>query len=667
MKHSYEQENGNSAADIEVALQLHRAGNLARAQDVYSQILSRHPHQPAVLHLAGLAGYQAGNLDLAADLIRKALRFAPDNPAFFESLANILRARGDVDEAMVCYQNALTLRPDSVEALFHLGRLHHDRGDLIQATLYYGKTIQFAPDFMEAYYNLGLVYASQSDSNKAILCYRKSLELRPEFAAAHNNLGRALLDTGRLKQAVECFQRAIRLKPDFAEPHYNLGDAYHRLKQPATAVEHFQRAVQIQPRMLEAYNNLGNVWQELGNLDAAIENYSQVVRLKPELAEGYYNLGSALRAQERFIEATEALQCALKLKPDYAEAYNNLGLSRKSLGDLNQAAALFSQALRIKPDLAEAHWNRSFTYLLQGNFDDGWKDYDWRFRLEKWTTIYPFRLSKPRWDGKPAPDQRILIHDEQGLGDTIQFVRYLPLARPLCGRLIFETRDSLIPLLRGFPGIDELIGRSADGIPAADFDLHMPLLRLPGLFRTTSKTIPSRVPYLFAPQEKIDLWKNRLAGDGLKVGLVWAGRPQHANDRNRSCLIAHFHRIIAIRPIQFVGLQKGRAAAQIDDLPLQLRFRNFGGELEDFTDTAGLLHNLDLVISVDTAVAHLAGALGKPVWVLLPFIPDWRWMMNRQDSPWYPTMKLFRQKRFGDWANVIETVTEELNKLLDGN
>jgi hypothetical protein len=315
--------------------------------------------------------------------------------------------------------------------------------------------------------------------------------------------------------------------------------------------------------------------------------------------------------------------------------------------------------------MAEAHWNRSFTYLLNANFEDGWKDYDWRFQQVRWQTLYPHRFTGPRWDGTTCAEKTLLVHDEQGLGDTLQFVRYLPMAKARCAKIIFETRKSLIPLLQGFPGMDQIVARSSYPHPAKNWDVYIPLLSLPKVFATKLETIPDQVPYIYAAAKKIEYWKHRLDGDGFKVGIVWAGRPMHTNDHNRSCALRQFLPCSEIPGIQLIGLQKGAAATQVDDLTPGMDFVNLGEELQDFSDTAGLIENLDLVISVDTAIAHLAGAMGKAVWVLLPFIPDWRWMMDRDNSPWYPTMRLFRQKTRGDWESIFQRVEKELRMRVD--
>jgi predicted O-linked N-acetylglucosamine transferase (SPINDLY family) len=422
----------------------------------------------------------------------------------------------------------------------------------------------------------------------------------------------------------------------------------------------YLRVLAQNPEYRDAHNNLGNIYNDQKKYAEAIACYRRVVAIKPDLAQGHYNLGSALRQAELFEEALIHLQRAVQLLPDYAEAWNNLALTFKNVGDFDQALASFDRAVALAPQLAAAHWNRSFIYMLKEEYGKGWRDFHWRFSIPQWKSIYPYRLPGRFWDGRPAPGETILVHDEQGLGDTLQFVRYLPQVKALCAKVILETRNELVDLLCAAPGIDQLITRSSDGQPKAEYDHYIPLMSLPGLFGTTRQTIPRQVPYVFADAVKSALWRTRLQNDRPKIGLLWAGRPQHTNDHNRSCPLTTFLPLMRLKGLRFVGLQKGPAAEQVAELPAEIDIINLGDELHDFSDTAALVANLDLVITVDTAVAHLAGAMGRPVWVMIPFIPDWRWGLHGSDTPWYPTMRLFRQPRLKAWEPVVQAMQTAL-------
>ncbi|MCD6561075.1 MAG: tetratricopeptide repeat protein [Deltaproteobacteria bacterium] len=634
-------------------------GDFEQAISCYQRVTALNPADYKACYNMGAAFHQLGRLKPALACFQKVIILDPDFVQAYHNSGIISQQLGNITRAIEYYKKALHLDPNRVESNYNMGNALQELGALQEAVFYYQKAITLKPDYVEACYDAGNVFLAQRKFNESISCFLKALKLRPDLAEPYNNMGKAYIGQKKINSAISCFQKAIQLRHDFAEAYYNLGDVMQAQDNPDAAIKYYEQAVRFRPNFLEAYNNLGNALRSKGSLEEAVQNYKQVVRIKPDLAEGYYNLGSTLRLQEEYERAIENLAIAIKLKPDYAEAYNNLALTLKNQGDIDGAIKNFTLAISFKPGLAVAHWNRSFTYLLNEDFKRGFEDYEWRFKTDKWKTIYPYRYDVSRWDGTAALDKTILIHDEQGLGDTIQFVRYIPMVKSMCGTVILETRKSLINLLQGFPGIDKLVERSSDGKPPVVFDLYVPLLTLPLIFKTKLKTIPANVPYLHADPKKAGCRRNRL-GTGYKVGIVWAGRPQHLNDRNRSCTLKQFLPLAEIPGIRLYGLQKGELKGKSEEISQRAGLINLGDRFEDFSDTAGAIENLDLVISVDTSVAHLAGAMGKPIWVLLPFIPDWRWMMGRKDSPWYPTMRLFRQERPGDWDSVFRRVTEEL-------
>ncbi|MHC4568697.1 MAG: glycosyltransferase family 9 protein [Planctomycetota bacterium] len=345
------------------------------------------------------------------------------------------------------------------------------------------------------------------------------------------------------------------------------------------------------------------------------------------------------------------------------------------------------QAIMLKPDYAEAHWNQGIVYLSKGSFQEGWREYDWRRKTDWHVSAYPHSHRKPRWNGESFVGRRLLVHCEQGMGDCIQFVRYLPQVKALGGTVIFEAWKSLHGLLRDFDGIDELEELSFDTQTQAQFDAHVSIMDLPGLFGTSEYTIPASVPYIHSDPVKVAHWRQKLAGPDLKVGIVWAGSARHSNDHNRSCRSEHLGRLAQTDGVRLYSLQKGVPARQANEMSFVSRASrprtagckpaaastsqpepsvpNLGEQFQDFTDTAAAIEGLDLVISVDTAIVHLAGAMGKPVWVLLAYAPDWRWMLDRTDSPWYPTMRLFRQKQWGHWDSVFRVVGQELRVLAE--
>jgi Tfp pilus assembly protein PilF len=493
--------------------------------------------------------------------------------------------------------------------------------------------------------------------------FEKVLKRLPDSAAVHNNIGKAYELKGNQRQARESFRRACLLDPNLAEVWFNLAELDQRSGFLEQAVAHYQQAIRINPLMNAAHNNMGNALRDLKRYPEAIEAFRKLVALAPDLAQGHYNLGSVYRMTGQYPEAMIHLSKAIELQPAYVDAWNNLALACKNVGDLDRALNYFNKAVQLQPDFAIAYWNRSFVHFLNGNWSQGWCDFEWRFQVPHWPTIYPHRISAKRWNGQPIGSQTLLVHDEQGLGDTFQFARFLPWAKARCGCLILETRQELVPLLENTLGIDDIIIRSSEGPPTIPFDQYSPLMSLGHIQNVDPNRMPPMQPYIKAPQNKIAKWRPRMPSSGINIGLVWAGRPEHANDTNRSCNLKLFEPLFRMPEFHFIGLQKGPATAQAKEASGCKTFSNWGDELESFSDTAGVIHHLDLVLTVDTSVAHLAGAMGRPVWVLIPFLPDWRWGMKGTLTPWYPSMRLFRQTRCGDWQTVIGLVQSELEHI----
>jgi tetratricopeptide (TPR) repeat protein len=576
-------------------------------------------------------------------------------------LGEVLKEQNRLNESIECYQQALALKPDLAEIHYDLGNTYHCQKTYANAIRCYQKALELRPNFVEAYYNLANTYLDQGDLEAAIFHYQRTLVLHPGYADAHFNLGIAYFEQGKFDDAVAAYQKALEFKPDMAEVYYNMGLVLHIQKKLKAAVSCYQKAIQLKSAFPEAYNNMGNVFQDQKKHREAIACFQKALDLKPDYADAYYNLGKGLYDQSRYPDAIACYQKALRINPNYHKACNNMAKTYQDMREIQKAIFWFQKALQIKPDYAEARFNLATVYLLSENFQEGWKGYEWRFKRREWKRAYPHRYSKPRWNGESFAGKRLFVHSEQGIGDILQFVRYLPLVKARGGDVIFETRKPLMGLLKHFSGIDELVMFSTAGNPAAEFDLYVPIASLPGIFETTLENIPADVPYVFADRGKSALWKDRLTTAGLKVGLVWAGTD---TDPRRACHLGWLKALSDIPGVYLYGLQKGIAAEQIEveGLPEGMRMTNLGQEFEDFADTAAVIENLDLVISIDTSVAHLAGAMGKPVWVMLPYAADWRWFLNRNDSPWYPTMQLFRQLGPGNWKSVGQQIATELQQ-----
>jgi tetratricopeptide (TPR) repeat protein len=483
-----------------------------------------------------------------------------------------------------------------------------------------------APDAVADYAQaVALHHAGQHAEAQRL--YRAILKRAPVHADALHLLGLSLCQTGRYTEALPFLNRALLQRPDWMEALINRGNALQELDQPTRALTDFDAALALQPNHPEALGNRGVTFYALGRLEEALADYDRALAQRPAYPEALHNRGNVLRAMNRNDEAIQCFQAALALQPDDAEARLHLAMSR----------------------------------LLEGDYAAAWPDYQWRWKTRQYA---PHRrpFVQPEWLGHRAlTGQTILIHAEQGFGDTLQFCRYVAPLRDLGATVVLEVQPALRRLLQGLEGTSRVLAR---GEPLSDFDCHCPLLGLPGALNTTLATIPARVPYLSADPALTAEWAGRLGSrESMRVGLVWSGNPTHLNDRNRSAPLADYAELLAL-PCNFVSLQKVLRKSDQEALRAWRQVLHFGERLADFADTAAVVAQLDLVITVDTAVAHLAGALGKPTWVLLPYAPDWRWLLERRDSPWYPGMRLFRQQAPGEWLGVMAEVTGKLRTLM---
>jgi len=551
------------------------------------------------------------------------------------------------------------MTPLTIQQVFDLATQHHQAGRLQEAERLYRQVLARQPEHADAMHNLAVIALQVGRNDAAVEMIRRAIVLNPNHSEAHYNLGTALQNKGQLDEAIAAFRQAIALNPNLPEAHNNLGNALKDKEQFDEAIAAYRQAISLSPNFPEAHNNLGVALKDKGQLDEAIAACRRAIALRPNYAEAHYNLGNALKEKGQPDEAIAAYRRAIALNPKLPEAHSNLGNALKDKGQLDEATIAYRQATALGPNLPEGHHNLSLSLLARGEFQQGWEEYEWRWKCKDFPS--PARnFVQPQWDGCPLEDRTVLLHTEQGLGDAIQFIRYLPLVAQRGGRIILECQAELQRLFQTIAGSCQIVAR---GQPLPAFDLHCPLQSLPRVFGTNLANIPNIVPYLHADAEDARRWQHRLASHSpnVRVGLAWAGSPTHKNDRNRSIKLARLAPLGQAPGVRFFSLQKGEAAAEAKTPPPGMELVDWTEELKDFADTAALIDNLDLVIAVDTAVVHLAGAMGKLVWTLLPFVADWRWLLERQDSPWYPTMRLFRQPRIGDWDSVVTRVVEALS------
>ncbi|HXR88639.1 MAG TPA: tetratricopeptide repeat protein, partial [Stellaceae bacterium] len=602
------------------------------------------------------------------------------------------------------YDKAIALRPDYAEAYYNRANVLHEQKRLEAAIADYGRAISFKPDHAAAYNNRGFALHELKQPDAAIADYNRAIAIKPDYAAAYNNRGLALQELKLLAAAMADFTKAIALQPDLAEPYNARAAALRELKQLDAALADYDKAIALRPDYVEAYNNRGIVRQELKQLDAAIADYGAAIALKPDYVEAYNNRGTARRELKQLDSAVAdydkaiALQpaypeaynnranarqdlqqfeaaiadygAALAVKPDYAEAYYNRGNARRELRQLDAALADYGTAIALKPDYASAYWNKALISLLRGDFATGFELYEWRWKNPNLNMV-PHPFAQPLWLGQaPLRDKRLLLHSEQGLGDTIQFCRYAALAAEAGAQVILAVPPSLVALLKSLPGVSQVL---ADGDPLPDFDCHCPLMSLPLAFKTGIDTIPSPAPYLHADDAKARVWRERIgAPHKLKVGIVWSGgvRPDQPPgwSERRNVRLDLFARALSVIDAEFFSLQKGDPAeSEIRGREAEFwprgNLHNLAAGIEDFADTAALVANLDLVISVDTSSAHLAAALGTPTWILNRLDGDWRWLLDRDDSPWYRSARLYRQDESQSWEPVLQHVADDLAQL----
>jgi tetratricopeptide (TPR) repeat protein len=605
------------------AIRDHETGRLEEARQLYLQVLALHADHVGSLYGLGLIAQQTGDFEVAVRMLRSAVAISPKDATYHFSLAGALQAQRKLEESLAEYRRALALQPEFAGAHNNIAGLLQSLGKLEEAKVHYERAVALKPDYAAAYCNLGVVLQNLGDLTKAVACHEKALLLRPDLAEAHNNLGLVLRQQGKLEEAKSHYQHAVILRPNYAE----------------------------------AYNNLGVLLRQLGKLEESAACFERLLILMPNSAEAHDNWGNTLRDLGRLDESAASHERAIALKPDSAKAYNNLGYTQRKQGRLAESRKSFNRALGLEPQSVDIRWNLCLLDLLEGNYAAGWSGYEVRHERKE---NKPRSFSQPIWRGEPLNGARILLHSEQGLGDSIQFMRYVPMVHAAGGKVILNVPSSLGRLAAHLPGVDTL---TMDEELLPPLDRHCPLMSLPLAFKTTPDSIPGQVPYLIVPDEAQRAAKNLdWPSETLRVGLVWSGNPICTEDQIRSMSLSQFEPLLDLDGLHFFSLQMGAAASQLFAIHAPITDLRYA--IKDLADTAALMAHLDVVITVDTAVAHLAGALGKQTWVMLPFAPDWRWLTDREDSPWYPTVRLFRQTCFGDWDGPIARVRHALRALV---
>jgi len=624
-----------------------------RARDVQSSA--------ALLNRQGLSLEAAQRFTEAEQAYRAAIAVDQGHPDACLNLAALIYRHADrYEEAVALCTRALELKPDWVNAHVLLGCVYQSRSAWDRARACHRRALEIAPNLTEAHQNLGLICAAQDRHAEAVDHFRRALTHNPACARTWNDLGISLRACGLLREAVGAYCSAIECCRDFAVAWFHKGNVLQDLKYYDEAAQAYRRAVELDAHLPGAWNNLGVVLRAQNLHAEALEAFCRAAEQDPLVPEVYSNAGLSLEALGRSEEAVISFRKAIGLDPDFAEAYRDLGDSFKEMSRMDEAIAAYRKAIGLRCDYSSAWWNLSLALLMNGSLREGFKLYHYRRKPELGIFTYPHDLPAPRWNGRPFAGKTLLVYCEQGLGDSIQFCRYLPMVRQRGGRVILEAPASLVRLFRTSNLADEVIASGARK-PMVQYDLCASVMDLPDVFGTTLETIPRELPCLSADPQDTARWRQRIGPDGFKVGIAWAGNPKHGNDKKRSVSADIFAPLRdAGQGIRFFSLQTGKAAQAVRQLSGQMPIEDLSDGLTDFGQTAAAMMCLDLVISVDTSVAHMAGALGRTTWTLLPCCPDWRWLLHRQDSPWYPQMRLFRQRQPGNWGGVFKQLRREL-------
>ena len=618
------------------------------------------PQPVATLFQQALALHQQEKLDQAAAIYKQILRGQPAHPDALLFLGHLHLQRGQAPLAAEVLGKAVAVNPQHPVAQFNLGTALFRMLRYADAIARFDAAIRLKPDYAEAFNNRGSAQQNLDRHEDAIASFNRAIALRPDDDFAHNNRGISQQRLGQHAEAIASFDQAIRLNPRNGVARNNRGISLLYQGAPDEAAEEFRRARELQPDYFDACINHGIALSCLGRHAEALESIDRALALRPDNGLVHNNRGMALMHLGRYAEAVASFERCLERIPNYFEALNNLGLALPYLGRQPEALARFRQALAVQPDNATAHYNLGMCLLQTGQYAAGWPEFEWRWQTGQYA-VAKRDLAPPLWLGRETLHGRtILLHAEQGLGDTLQFCRYATQLAAHGATVLLEAQPALKSLLGTLDGVSRVIAQG-EALPA--FDYHCPLLSLPLACATDLANIPAAPRYLAADADRRTAWRARL-GERTRprIGLAWAGNTAFGNDHNRSIALADF---ADLKPGNFglVSLQKEIRPSDQAAFAARSDIVHFGEELHDFADTAALIDELDLVISVDTAVAHLAGALGKPVWLLLPYNPDWRWLLERNDSPWYPSARLFRQAQPGDWHGVIARLADELAAL----
>ena len=641
------------------ALNAYNRGDLAKTEAYCLTTLRAKPDFFDALHLLAIVQSRRGRYDTALDNFDKALRVDPNNADLLNNRGSALTQATRFEEALTCYDKALEIRPNYANA-------HNNRGCVLmemqryeEALTSYSKALVLEPHNAEFINNMGRALTLLRRYSEALDCYDDALAAQPDYVEALINRGVTLTELKQFTDALLCFDKALAQAPDHPDVILNRGNALLHLDRFDEALAAYERFLAIAPGRPDVYLNRGVALTKLRRFEHAFANYADALKHNVDAAQIEIHRAVTLMEMGETNKAFDAIDELIDARPNYAGGHNTRGVFLMQSGRLREAIASLRRAVELRRDYAEAAWNLGYLLLLHGNFVEGWRHYESR-RIQKGTSWT--RLKGPEWRGEPAAGKRLLLYAEQGFGDALQFVRFVRVAARMGAQVILATFSPLAELFRR---MDEkpIIVRHGEQAPA--YDLHAPLMSMPFILGLDEPKIPTDVPYLRADAARVAFWKTRLPQSAFRVGIAWQGAK---TDPERWAPLRAFAPLRRVPGVVLISLQKSDGLDQLDDLPAGMAVETLGQDFDAgpdaFLDTAAVMMNLDLIVSIDTGIAHLAGALGRPVWIALKHHPDWRWMLDRGDSPWYPTARLFRQKQKGDWTTVMEEIATELARLV---
>lgn len=652
-------------AEMQEAIRLAERSQWAAADAICKNIVAQQPEHVDAINMLGVVAIKRGDYRLAVQIMQRLIHVRRDYLNAYINLGMVLRELGEHEEAVRYCREALTIQPHCAEAYSNMGNALQAMRRYPEAVEAYQRALALRPGYPDALNNLAIAQrlngfaAPVPGFNPVNVAPSSSL---PQPVQPSSNEARALSQAGRISEAEAVCRDVLRRNPNDAAALRVLLDIFSTRQNIAGQLEILERLLGLEPENAAVACNLGSLLLGEERHDDAARLSARALQIDPSMAEAHNNLGLALCALNQPAQAVECYCRALEIKPNMAEAWANMGIAARELGLFAEAVEQLRRAITLQPHHADYHYQLGHTLLHLGQFAEGWAEYEWRRQIPK-HRLEP--IPEPTWAGQPLVGKTLLVHPEQGMGDALQFVRYLPRLKALGATVVMRCYPPLLRLLETVEGLDRIVEWS-EPLPHADW--HVSLLSLPGLLHRDDDPTPTpAAPYVCAEDAGVRRWAERMAiFGGLKVGLVWAGNPDNKNDRLRSLRLSDYAPFAAAEGVTFFSLQKGPAGSQAATPPEGMSLVDWTDELHAFADTAALIANLDLVISVDTAAVHLAGAMGVPVWTLIHFPPDWRWLLDREDSPWYPTMRLFRQPKSRDWRPVIENVKLALLQRLPG-